>query len=241
MLLRGAVNVPLELDSGAAACPLMAMHRKICLDAARDMILHVHQSFERAPELRRWGYYTFYTLQAILVLLPQSNDFSPEDDIACSRAIRIFEKIHLKASQRCAEVVRQYLCHRIQSQTKRQKLYAAHGTTSAEANPPEPLYTNEISAQTQAAELQDLSRYTAQNGSRHSGVDSNLEDSLSWTSISPSALQTEMYSALYSHNLTDDFYFGHQQYFFGSTELPSIIQDNNNNNNPSDWFDFGNR
>ncbi|KAH6643575.1 fungal-specific transcription factor domain-containing protein [Boeremia exigua] len=254
ILLRGAVNAKFDLDSGAADCPLMAMHRRICLDAARDMIMHIHRSFERAPELRRWGYYTFYTLQAILVLLPQSNDFSPEDDTACLHAVEIFEKIPLKASQRCAEVVRQYLRRRVQSKAKRQRVHVAHDATSTDANPPEPLYTDEVSAQVQAPELQDLSRSPTRDNSHHSGGVSNLENSLSWTSVSPNTLQTEMYSALYSHDLTNDFYSGHQQYFFGSTGFPSIIlEDNNNNycynnnsnnndiNNTSDWFEFWNR
>jgi hypothetical protein len=111
---------------------LLSLHQSFCLDAARDMIRHIAALFQLAPHLRAWSYYCFYCLQATLVILPklasedhiarnsphsidatnkklQSTDRPENDWEVCNHAVRVFEQIELKASQRCAEVVKQYL------------------------------------------------------------------------------------------------------------------------------------
>ncbi|KAK3900157.1 hypothetical protein C8A05DRAFT_36205 [Staphylotrichum tortipilum] len=148
ILLRSSVTGPAatEHDDAATHSPgqsLTSLHRAKCLDAARDMISHIHQCFELEPALRRWSYYCFYCLQATLVLLPKvADDYTTAshdrpngvndtpappppaaldptnntdsaaaaaDSTACRLAVEIFAQIRLKASQRCADLVRQFL------------------------------------------------------------------------------------------------------------------------------------
>lgn len=219
-----------DIDPGAADCPLIALHRKICLDAARDMITHIHRSFELAPGLRRWSFYCLYCLQATLVLLPQSADNrDAADDIFCARAVEVFEQIKLKASQRCAEVVRQYLRKRAEARQQRQR----RGTATDPADntdhtlqlsrpastlqqKPEP-----ASAVSYLPPGQDRSRNQVASGMPNSGLTAASvpcfdDGDASWPSISPTLFQTEMYGALYSVDPSDEFYLGHQPYFFGT-------------------------
>jgi hypothetical protein len=90
------------------------VHKTSSLDAARDMVVHIHQLFRLAPSLRRWSYYCFYCLQATLVLLMRITDEPFAEGIEdskslCELSIQIFEQIELKAAKRCAEIVRQVL------------------------------------------------------------------------------------------------------------------------------------
>jgi hypothetical protein len=109
-----------------------------CVEAARDMIRHVHELFTLAPSLRRWTYYCFYCLQATLVLLASITGDRPEyhlqsgfsskstptdlpasgspikctqedDTRLCEMAVEIFRNIELKASRQCAEHVHRFL------------------------------------------------------------------------------------------------------------------------------------
>ncbi|EXJ71188.1 uncharacterized protein A1O5_06182 [Cladophialophora psammophila CBS 110553] len=127
ILLRGSLSKQ-KLDHGCQS----RVYQDSCLSAARDMVKHIHHIFRLAPSLRRWSYYCFYCLQAILVLLTKiiADDNAPcarppsherasseanrlaeaaTDMSCCEIGIRIFEQIELKASQRCAEVVRRFL------------------------------------------------------------------------------------------------------------------------------------
>lgn len=203
----------------------MCSHRKLCLDAARDMITHIHRSFEIAPGLRRWSYYCFYCLQATLVLLAQTAGEISSDDLMCKRAVEVFEQIKLKASQRCAQVVRQYLRRRTKLRQKRQEEDTRTEQTTNEGFP------------SQVYESADQSQFTgqiamheAQNPdgtlTNEQGYETNaaslfnLDDSsTSWPLVSPNSLQTEMYGALYSIDPSDEFYLGHQPYFFGAGAL----------------------
>ena len=228
ILLRSAVTIQKEVDPSAANCPLMATHCKICLDAARDMIIHIHRSFEVAPGLRRWSYYTFYCLHAILVLLPRTDDHNAADDLMCMRAVEVFEQIRLKASQRCAEVVRQYLRRRTKSRAKRQK----HGDVNHRAVDAGEDTHDTFADPTLAQQQTGMAHFNAgrmQENSHDMGRALGLDNSISWPSISPTALQSEMYGALYSVDPTDDFCLGHQPYFFGaagfSTELSADTTD----------------
>lgn len=246
ILLRSAVTIQKEVDPSAATCPLMAMHRKICLDAARDMINHIHRSFQIAPGLRRWSYYCFYCLQAILVLLPQTDGDKAANDLLCTRAVEVFEQIKLKASQRCAEVVRHYLRRRAKSRTKRPKPdNAASHVFVTDEDLQAPVSTNPASVQQQAEPTEPMSGQgqdfgnsviaTNDNGHNTASVFS-LDDSISWPPISPNALQTEMYGALYNIDPIDDFYLGHQPYFFGTEGLSNHVL----NTDTSDWSQLWN-
>lgn len=219
-----------DIDPGAADCPLIALHRKICLDAARDMITHIHRSFELAPGLRRWSFYCLYCLQATLVLLPQSADNrDAADDIFCARAVEVFEQIKLKASQRCAEVVRQYLRKRAEARQQRQR----RGTATDPADNTDhtlqlsrPASTLQQKSEPASAVSylppgQDRSRNQVASGMPNSGLTAASvpcfdDGDASWPSISPTLFQTEMYGALYSVDPSDEFYLGHQPYFFGT-------------------------
>lgn len=78
------------------------------------MVLHIHDIFQQAPSLSRWSYYCYYCLQATLVLLMRVLEEPTLDETAiiariCETSVHIFEQIELKASKRCAEVVRHVL------------------------------------------------------------------------------------------------------------------------------------
>ncbi|CAI6095980.1 unnamed protein product [Clonostachys chloroleuca] len=137
ILLRGSIPRKSPELLALSTHPLYLLHQSCHLNAARNMIRHIYRLFKSAPYLRRWSYYCFYCLQATLVILPkvaddldlsryqqqenaclvptplsstQADGEIIEDDVGlCSMAVEIFEKIELKASQRCAIVVRQIL------------------------------------------------------------------------------------------------------------------------------------
>ncbi|CAG9950245.1 unnamed protein product [Clonostachys rosea f. rosea IK726] len=137
ILLRGPIPRKSPELLALSTHPLYLLHQSCHLDAARNMIRHIYRLFKSAPYLRRWSYYCFYCLQATLVILPRVADYldisqcqqqknaclvpTPpsstqadgdmiEEDVGlCNMAVEVFEKIELKASQRCAIVVRQIL------------------------------------------------------------------------------------------------------------------------------------
>lgn len=81
-----------------------------CIDAAGAIILHIHDLFQAAPNLRRWRYYCYYCLQATLVLLIKLIDEPVGEQsrnivTKCHLSIAIFKQIELKVAQRCAELV----------------------------------------------------------------------------------------------------------------------------------------
>ncbi|KAF1980321.1 hypothetical protein BU23DRAFT_445114 [Bimuria novae-zelandiae CBS 107.79] len=220
---------------------LMSLHQTTCLDAARDMISHIHRSFKLAPSLRRWSYYCFYCLQATLVLLSKVADtyscsrrerrhrdadtrssLQPapeldatrveEGDRLCSLAVDIFEQIKLKASQRCADVVRQFL-------TQQSPMTAG----LASASKPSPLSSTPVARVTNSTdETGDTAQTTDTIRGRPICTESvnNVDDS-STTSppVSLNGLQTELYGALYSNDPNEGFYSGHHPCLFG-TEGP---------------------
>jgi hypothetical protein len=232
-----------EVDSDAAESPLIALHRKACLDAARDMIVHIHRSFELAPGLRRWSYYCFYCLQATLVLLPQSaDDRDAADYLFCIRAVEVFEQIKLKASQRCADVVRQYLQKRAKARQKQKQGIPIPHENDAVHNlrPLEPVSALQrpepATAISYAIPEQNQPCDNITNGIQDCGMNSaslpNIDDGVaSWPSVSPTTFQTEMYGALYSIDPNDNFHLGHQPYFYGTGGyLNDPLTDHNN-----DW------
>lgn len=123
-----------ETINNASAQLKRRSFERSCINAARDMILHIHESLEQTPSLRRWMYYCFYCIHASLCLLLKITDVDsqslPSQDLdnqlhtllevdskpnktttsdlrgLCELSIQVFKRIDLKASQRCAEVVR---------------------------------------------------------------------------------------------------------------------------------------
>jgi hypothetical protein len=103
-----------EADGDLNALPDGEGHKASSLDAARDMIVHIHQLFTLAPSLRRWSYYCFYCLQATLVLLMKLTDEPFAEEIEtlkslCGLSVQVFEQIELKAAKRCAEIVQRVM------------------------------------------------------------------------------------------------------------------------------------
>ncbi|KAF9699532.1 hypothetical protein EKO04_002477 [Ascochyta lentis] len=226
ILLRSAVSMQKDIDPGAADCPLIALHRKVCLDAARDMIMHIHRSFELAPGLRRWSYYCFYCLQATLILLPQSaDDRDGVDDLFCARAVEVFEQIKLKASQRCADVVRQYLRKRAKAQQKQMQgtatqhtddanhiLRSSRSVSALQRPDPATIMSYAPTGQDQSyGNVADEMQGSVFNAASLLSFD---DGNASWPSVSPTTFQTEMYGALYNIDPNDDFHLG--PYFFGT-------------------------
>ncbi|EGU72926.1 hypothetical protein FOXB_16564 [Fusarium oxysporum f. sp. conglutinans Fo5176] len=134
ILLQGSIPRNPSERHASSSRPLSQRHQSSYLNAARNMIRHIHELLALAPHLRRWTYYCFYCLQATLVILLKvaddqhcsrrrqrrmSNDSralgqvdheTVEDDRKlCNLAVEVFDLIRLKASQRCADVVRHFL------------------------------------------------------------------------------------------------------------------------------------
>ncbi|KAF3047930.1 hypothetical protein E8E11_006657 [Didymella keratinophila] len=248
ILLRSSLHIQREIDPATANCLLMALHRRVCVNAARDMIKHIHRSFEIATGLRTWSYYCFYCLQATLVLLPQTADSMASDDLMCRRAVEVFEQIKLKASQRCAEVVRQYLRRRTISRQRRQKRNDKdqEAVNGDQAPPPAgPALALQHNGRTQPTSQMttdpvralDQTFASGQDGDANAGsVFSFDEGTASWPSISPTTLQNEMYGALYSIDPSDNFYLGYQPFLFGGGSLTNDVSANDS----SDWPPFWN-
>ena len=122
-------------------------YKASCIDAACDMISHIHALFSLAPSLRRWSYYCFYCLQSTLVLLTKmieedngsnvGQTASPpatQDSVSrtetkergdlvgfCELSMKIFDQIELEAARRCARVVRKFLDRWENRQRKRKQ------------------------------------------------------------------------------------------------------------------------
>ncbi len=126
---------------------LELLYQTSCVDAARDMVAHIHQIFTIAPSLRQWSYYCFYCLQATLVLLTRLIDDDGQSTFPCIQgtevgdsdgsedqhnlqyycqlSIDIFELLKLKAAERCAQVVQSFL-GRWEKSRGRQKHHHGH-------------------------------------------------------------------------------------------------------------------
>ncbi|KAI8932081.1 hypothetical protein NX059_010967 [Plenodomus lindquistii] len=250
----------------SSACELLdgdtldLRHQRACLDAAQDMIEHIHQSFEIAPGLRRWSYYCFYCLQAVLVLLPKvaddfaryrrqhrvrrvhdadTSDPSLESNVAivekhkrlCDMAIEVFEKIQLKASRRCADVVRQFL-ERWARKTEHRSTRMISVPESENADVPAGTYPLPSVARSgrvpkdlcltpgsQAPTDQQPECLITDDTVEFDSGGTRLAPSISgsnYTSppVSVNGLQTELYGALYCTDSTDGFLVANQLFPF---------------------------
>ena len=227
------------------------------------MIRHIHGLFILAPGLRRWSYYCFYCLQAALVILlkvaddqyrsrRQHRDGGPslpgvdpslqvdsgtvqEDRRLCNLAIDIFERIELKASQRCADVVRHFLDSWGVGQTVNGPGIRHAGNSpdggGGDQVPPEALIESPLENSAAISQPVDqptvpnracTSVDTAREGSSGAGCAGSLGDS---SSISPQAsltgLQAEFYDALYGDGLSGGFRFDQQSYLFDAEAVGS--------------------
>lgn len=199
------------------------------------MIRHIHKLLALAPHLRRWTYYCFYCLQATLVILlkvaddqhcsrhrqrKKSNDSrafgqvdheTVEDDRnLCNLAVEVFELIRLKASQRCADVVRHFLDkwrpdRTINDPDGRRTSSGGLGDCGMQQAP--------IPAEDFPLPMEY--HVPSNNESESSqGVGSvDCSDSTS-PHVSLSGLQAELHDAFYS-NLNDGFNFAQQPSFIG--------------------------
>lgn len=142
-----------------------------------------------------------------------------EDRMLCDLAVEVFECMKLKASQRCADVVRRFL-----DKWGPEKIMNGSGTPQAssstrrrsaiEHSTHSSLQVDHPVVRTFEEESDSIPADTARTGP--SGVESGRRvDGSSSTSpqISLNGLQAELYGALYSNNLDDlnvDFHFGQQ-------------------------------
>ncbi|KAH7109204.1 fungal-specific transcription factor domain-containing protein [Dactylonectria macrodidyma] len=265
ILLRSSVTKKASESYTLCRQPLYNLHQSSYWDAARDMIRHIYSLFALAPGLRRWSYYCFYCLHATLVILPKvaddyhrsrhrqqssANDLSnpqpsvevdrrtsEEDRRLCRLAIDIFDQIELKASQRCADVVRQFLDKwtRPRPEKNRTGSDALQTSSSLDHRGMQQVSssTRPISAlEPSTASLLTLERPVISNDDgggasistgtgrgRPSGTESVCSvDGSSSTSpvVSLNGLQAELYDAFYGNGLDDGFDFGQQPCFFGA-------------------------
>lgn len=229
------------------------------------MIRHIYTLFTLAPTLRCWSYYCFYCLQAILVILlkvaddqhrsrrhqPRNTgelshlqpsvgsdrDTMEEDRMLCNLAVEVFERMKLKASQRCADVVRRFLdkwgpenimngsdalhsrsslkqCGTLQASSSIRRRSAIEHSTQSSLQLDHPVVRNV------EEESVSIPAGTARTGP--SGAESARSvDGSSSTSpqVSLNGLQAELYGALYSNDLDDlnaGFHFGEQSCLFGA-------------------------
>ncbi|KAH8801443.1 fungal-specific transcription factor domain-containing protein [Xylogone sp. PMI_703] len=85
------------------------LYQTLCLNASADMISYIHRIFELAPSVRKWSYYCYYCLQAMLPILAkiinEPKGENTEDLVhICSLGVQVFKQINLKAAERCAEI-----------------------------------------------------------------------------------------------------------------------------------------
>ncbi|KAL6705917.1 hypothetical protein ACN47E_006196 [Coniothyrium glycines] len=246
---------------------LVEAHRMKCLVAARDMITHIHCLFRLAPEPRRWTYYCFYCLQATLVLLPKvardhcahlprlkpgvklagdppdvALDNRLNDERLCRAAVVVFEQIKLKASRRCADVVRQFLdkwtkaavqCisdNRFTSGTDKSTpctTSANNDLTAASINisagvPKQHATSSIYPLSTSTPEITDKV-FLEENSfgpSVHEQNPNNMEGDESVPSPGSSfGLQAELYGAFYSGGAVDTYNAGYQSSFLDADSL----------------------
>ncbi|KAI9154777.1 transcriptional regulatory protein [Paramyrothecium foliicola] len=239
ILLRGSV-VKKTVDHHALNTQqLSSLHQSAYLDAARDMIRHIHKLFILAPGLRRWSYYCFYCLQATLVLLhkvaddqhsrrrqrhaqnqPESHssfdagrETVEEDRKICQLAFEVFEFIKLKASQRCADVVRQFL----------------DKTSSASRRARGPELSTPSSLISGHAGLPQNVHSFPNTRDRPSGAESvgSVEGSSSTSPpISLNGLHDDLFDAFYRSDMGPAFNFSHSQPFLDTASprnAPSVV------------------
>ncbi|CAH0022521.1 unnamed protein product [Clonostachys rhizophaga] len=260
ILLRGSIPRKSPELLALSTHPLYLLHQSCHLNAARNMIRHIYRLFKSAPYLRRWSYYCFYCLQATLVILPKVADDldlsryqqqkdaclvpSPlsstqadremiEDDVGlCNMAVEVFEKIELKASQRCAIVVRQIL-DSWEAKQRNDKLDASHTSISVEncgvqrststRVAPEHLADSSSSSSTDTIINEEDSTHISR---RSTQAVPNVVDSIrNFGGSSSSSLPTsfsefeaELYGAFYGI-LDSGFHVDEQQYCAGSQAL----------------------
>lgn len=230
------------------------LHQSYHLNAARNMIRHIHRLLTLAPHLRRWTYYCFYCLQAVLAILPQvTNDYSrtqsriseeanistgsrqgnkePDEDDRklCNLAIEIFEQIKLKASQRCADVIRHYLNTWESNRTRNGTSASSHASSHSFGNgagqqslpststPLLPLDHSQSSDHETEAFCLSSDAAQARPG------DGSIVESVSCSDLTPpcvslSEFQAQLYSAFYG-NPNDGFDFDQQSSFPGLETL----------------------
>ncbi|KAH9207575.1 fungal-specific transcription factor domain-containing protein [Leptodontidium sp. 2 PMI_412] len=151
ILLRNFLNKSLAAPSDHSSLHYKQqedLYKSSCIDAACDMISHIHALFSLAPSLRRWSYYCFYCLQSTLVLLtsmieedngrnasqtaaslPATQDTVSRTETKergdllsfCELSMKIFHQIELEAAKRCARVVRKFLDRWESRQRKRKQ------------------------------------------------------------------------------------------------------------------------
>ncbi|EEU33435.1 uncharacterized protein NECHADRAFT_102313 [Fusarium vanettenii 77-13-4] len=229
ILLRGTIlRKPFDRHA-LASKPLSGLHQSFYIDAARDTIRHIHKLFILAPGLRRWSYYCFYCLQSTLVLLlkvaddqhsrnrqqrhagNQPSSLSPlesdpgraeEDRKLCQLAVEVFESIKLKASQRCADIVRQFL-HKRSSPTRRERGQGLSPPLSLLSGQHESAHDG-ASPSTTKDRLPGAERVGSVDGSDNTSPQ-----------VSLNGLHVDLFDAFYSNDLSQDFNFDPQQAFFG--------------------------
>lgn len=218
------------------------------------MIRHIHRLLTLAPHLRRWTYYCFYCLQAVLAILPQvTSDYSrtqsqirEEASISTSSqqgnkkpdendrklynlAIEIFEQIKLKASQRCADVIRHYLNTWESNRTKNGTSAASHasshsfGDGSRQQSLPStstPLLPLDHS---QSSDHETEASCLSSDAAQARPGDASIVESVSCSDLTPpcvslSEFQAQLYSAFYG-NPNDGFDFDQQSSFPGLETL----------------------
>ncbi|KAM6529342.1 hypothetical protein FALCPG4_007481 [Fusarium falciforme] len=236
ILLRGTIlRKPIDRHA-LTSKPLSGLHQSFYIDAARDTIRHIHKLFTLAPGLRRWSYYCFYCLQSTLVLLlkvaddqhsrnrqqrhagNQPSSLSPletdpgraeEDRKLCQLAVEVFESIKLKASQRCADVVRQFL-HKRSSATRRER--------RPELSPSSSLMSGHHESAHYGASP-STTKERPRGSERVGSVDGSDNTS---PQVSLSGLHVDLFDAFYSNDLSQDFNLDPQQAFFGH-EAPQAL------------------
>ncbi|EEU33338.1 uncharacterized protein NECHADRAFT_89550 [Fusarium vanettenii 77-13-4] len=224
ILLRGTIlRKPFDRHA-LASKPLSGLHQSFYIDAARDTIRHIHKLFILAPGLRRWSYYYFYCLQSTLVLLlkvaddqhsrnrqqrhagNQPSSLSPlesdpgraeEDRKLCQLAVEVFESIKLKASQRCADIMRQFL-HKRSSPTRRERGQGLSPPLSLLSGQHESAHDG-ASPSTTKDRLPGAERVRSVDGSDNTSPQ-----------VSLNGLHVDLFDAFYSNDLSQDFNFDPQ-------------------------------
>jgi hypothetical protein len=188
-----------------------------CLQATLVLLPKVADDYSRARHLRRQrraGAGSDEPGQRPPLPAPESNTarMEGEDVKFCRMAVAIFEQIKLKASQRCADVVRQFLEkwarpreERAKEQTNSSRpAHASNGDipSSNEQPPPVALTPSSVAPTTDTA-----------------ARSVNPSDGSSISTCSPGVsldgLQAELYGAIYGHGAADGGSLSHNPYFYG--------------------------
>ncbi|KAH6954214.1 hypothetical protein DER45DRAFT_615545 [Fusarium avenaceum] len=249
------------------------LHQSRHLNAARNMIRHIHRLLTLAPHLRRWTYYCFYCLQAVLAILPQvTNDHrrtqirkrdeadistgshevnkeTDEDDRKlCNLAIEIFEQIKLKASQRCADVIRHYLNTWESKQARNGTSAPAHDSSHSFGNGAGqqslPSTSTPLSSldRSQASDHETEASCLSSDAAQARPGDSCIVESVSCSDLTPpcvslSEFQAQLYSAFYG-NPNDGFDFDQQSSFSGLETLGGYTVRSNTIGTQDGWTTY---